>query len=986
MSNAGLIIEPTKTHVSLGTNGFSYKKYEFNKTIDSDSTEFIKELNNKKGKMRFLGILGIVPSLLILGFIIVKCNEIVGTTEEYQSYATIQSTAANLRDKPATTQSKILFQSKKNDKFKFTGQTENDWLKIIMPTNDTAFVHSSLATVNKEIVKSETLRRFDTNPDLRYIFPSLALIPLLFWSVYLSRNDKKRKSIFITYELDQNLEGICLEMQSHFKSFTTCKRIWQIINTEENYESKRNGGVTSNIERTEIINVSSNRSPDPLFKTNVKVPSIILKNVELYFLPDMLLVNRNNIFLEVQYKDLDFDIVPVSFIEDSDVPSDATVTDHTYKHTNTDGGPDRRFSDNPRIPICGYTRYHIFSKSRIDEAIMTSKEGVLDDFALHIRIIKELQKTTSIEGYSSEKTRKHISKAYHDLLVEFSINLGSIHKQLSIDKDFVDSIEDILSGSSPSEFVSCCILFDLGQVLKMLSRESTRKDSIEMFGAILIATKLSSDSSSDLLKFDYETITKIDFSTIIRNESYLNMSNSILRISNLANPFESYAEPGKVEDRSPSSTDLLKSGVLFKDAARLVVLHQQASTSLIQRKLKLDYIRAGELMDQLEAAGIVGPFEGSKAREALIHDEVTLEQLLTRMETGSADYKPTNITFSLPIALKLLNHQLFDEYVATLNRFATIIAKADDLITKEEEAALKQIYQITHNPISGKENKSISISEVNHNETLDDVLKELEGLIGLREVKNEVNTLINFIQVQKEREKQGLKNSQISYHCVFVGSPGTGKTTIARIISKIYKHLNVLKKGHLVETDRSGLVAEYLGQTSIKVDKVVKTALDGILFIDEAYSLVGQGNDDYGKEAVAAIIKRMEDNRDKLVLIAAGYTDEMRTFIDTNPGFKSRFNRYIHFADYTPEELMKIFELMCSKSEYLISNPAKEILSTLFNKLYHQKDKTFGNGRLVRNVFEKTIENQSNRMALASRLTKELLITIEPSDVDQMEG
>ena len=175
-----------------------------------------------------------------------------------------------------------------------------------------------------------------------------------------------------------------------------------------------------------------------------------------------------------------------------------------------------------------------------------------------------------------------------------------------------------------------------------------------------------------------------------------------------------------------------------------------------------------------------------------------------------------------------------------------------------------------------------------------------------------------FRSVQKAREASGLKSSSISYHIVFTGNPGTGKTTVARIVSQIYKNLGVLTQGQLVETDRSGLVAEYVGQTAVKVNKTVDTAINGVLFIDEAYSLVGQNQDDFGKEAVATLIKRMEDDRDKLIVILAGYTQEMKGFIDTNPGFKSRFNRYIDFTDYTPDELLAIFEGQCKKLEYQI--------------------------------------------------------------------
>lgn len=339
---------------------------------------------------------------------------------------------------------------------------------------------------------------------------------------------------------------------------------------------------------------------------------------------------------------------------------------------------------------------------------------------------------------------------------------------------------------------------------------------------------------------------------------------------------------------------------------------------------------------------------------------------------------------SLTTALKSLNDPLFDEYATVLYRFATIVAKADNSVSEDEENTLKEIYQITHNPISEEDNKFIQISKVNEKESLEDVLNELDTLIGLDTVKQEVKSLINYIKIQKEREKVGLKSSQISYHCVFTGSPGTGKTTIARIVAKIYLHLGILKKGHLVETDRSGLVAEYVGQTAVKVNKTVDSALDGVLFIDEAYSLVGENKDDFGKEAVATLIKRMEDDRDKLIVILAGYTDEMKGFIDTNPGLKSRFNRYIQFDDYSPTELVAIFKLNCSKLSYVLTDDANKKLLEIMTAAFTNRNKSFGNGRFARNIFEKTIEKQANRIASLPILTKEILITISIDDLPEL--
>ena len=272
------------------------------------------------------------------------------------------------------------------------------------------------------------------------------------------------------------------------------------------------------------------------------------------------------------------------------------------------------------------------------------------------------------------------------------------------------------------------------------------------------------------------------------------------------------------------------------------------------------------------------------------------------------------------------------------------------------------------------------------NEPLEgDPYEELDELIGLNSVKKEVRSLANFVKLQKQREAQGLKTAKVSYHLVFYGSPGTGKTTVARIVGRIYKDLGVLKKGHTVETDRGGLVAKYMGQTALKTDTVIQQALDGVLFIDEAYSLVpeGGGGQDYGQEAIATLLKRMEDYRDRLVVIIAGYKDEMQRFIDSNPGLQSRFNRYIDFPDYSGMELADIFKMYMKKNQYTLSPEAEDYLREQFEYAVAHKDRNFGNARYARNVFEKSIQQQANRLAGQTNLTKAQLTELT---VDDLQG
>ena len=248
-------------------------------------------------------------------------------------------------------------------------------------------------------------------------------------------------------------------------------------------------------------------------------------------------------------------------------------------------------------------------------------------------------------------------------------------------------------------------------------------------------------------------------------------------------------------------------------------------------------------------------------------------------------------------------------------------------------------------------------------------------------MKSEIKSLENFLKVQIERDKQGLKQTSLSYHCVFTGNPGTGKTTVARILAEIYKNLGIIERGHLVETDRSGLVAEYVGQTAVKTNKIIDSALDGVLFIDEAYSLAVGSKIDYGNEAIATLLKRMEDNRDRLIVILAGYTDEMKTFIDSNPGLQSRFSRYIEFSDYSAEDLYKIFESKMKEEEYTITDEAKVYLQKFFADSVIHKDRNFGNGRFVRNIFEKVITQQSNRLASLPNLNSKILSEITIDDL-----
>ena len=262
-----------------------------------------------------------------------------------------------------------------------------------------------------------------------------------------------------------------------------------------------------------------------------------------------------------------------------------------------------------------------------------------------------------------------------------------------------------------------------------------------------------------------------------------------------------------------------------------------------------------------------------------------------------------------------------------------------------------------------------------------EAVAQLDDLIGLKPVKEEVKKFAAFVEVAQKRKAAGLKVPDISYHMVFTGNPGTGKTTVARIMADIYRALGVVKEGHLVETDRGGLVAGYTGQTAIKTGKVIDFALDGVLFIDEAYALNEGSQDSFGQEAIATLLKRMEDDRERLVVIVAGYSHEMKRFIDANSGIASRFNHYIEFPDYSAKELAAMFRQRARKSQYVLSADTEHWLDGAIALWTKDRGSKFGNGRWVRNLFEKTVERQAMRVAALKEPTTNDLMCITLHDV-----
>lgn len=424
-------------------------------------------------------------------------------------------------------------------------------------------------------------------------------------------------------------------------------------------------------------------------------------------------------------------------------------------------------------------------------------------------------------------------------------------------------------------------------------------------------------------------------------------------------------------------------------------------TSLLD--LRIPFSNADRKITESEAVFIadIEMFLNNEYDDKILPNKVYKEALYESVKLYEIFKSDNLISGNLLVPEAVMYLQLYDKWNGTdfatqaklmFFRFANAIAKADGNICENEQILLSEYKDLLFNYVidekkdkEDENNHTISLKiGVTESKSLDELTVELNSLVGLDNVKNDVAQLVNFLKVQKMREEKGMTIQPLSRHLVFYGNPGTGKTTVARLLSQIYKSLGILSKGHLVETDRAGLVAGYVGQTALKVREVVGEAIGGVLFVDEAYALSTGGDNDFGREAIDTLLKMMEDNRDDLIVVVAGYTDKMSAFLQTNPGLRSRFNKYLEFEDYTPEQLVEIFELFCTNGGYKLHSSTHDDFIRLFSVLHETRDETFGNGRLARNLYEMTINNQANRIVSLPHVDDEILSAIEQTDIPRM--
>jgi len=330
-------------------------------------------------------------------------------------------------------------------------------------------------------------------------------------------------------------------------------------------------------------------------------------------------------------------------------------------------------------------------------------------------------------------------------------------------------------------------------------------------------------------------------------------------------------------------------------------------------------------------------------------------------------------------------HLFYKEKHMSAVHVAHVESAANQAVLSEEAKVQEPLLPLEEMLEKQEEKQDKDILDTIGAARLEELLEELNGLVGLNEVKTEIRSLVNLIKVRKMREKYCLPEIEMSYHMVFTGNPGTGKTTLARLVGKIYKELGILTHGEMTETDRSGLVAGYVGQTALKVKEVVEKAVGGVLFIDEAYALASSGSNDFGGEAIDTLVKLMEDHRDNLVVIVAGYTEEMKRFLKSNTGLVSRFNRFIHFPDYSTQELVDILSGMAGKAGLKLEEGLKENIYYYLESMGQKEREEFGNARGIRNFFETMVVNQANRLVTMENCSVEQLTLIKAEDIAWLE-
>lgn len=790
-------------------------------------------------------------------------------------------------------------------------------------------------------------------------------------------------------DLDEKQIALYKEVIEAFDNISKCDKIWFVTSAAANSEIKSSASITVERKPTAFAFQTFNHVP---VKGCDKVPMFRDLEFSYYIYPQFIVKAKNPVNFEViPIEKVDISYSQQRFVESAyewDWPKDGQVVDHTYQYVNRDGSPDRRYTLNKQVPVYLYGK---ISFEPMGLTYHTSKAGTAEIFRDVFWKLK-LSMSTPVVHNKEDLDKNSTEKPQPFSFATIPNDADSLKVDMEhLDPMFVDAARLVVT----NQYGSTSLI--QRKLAIGYNRAGRLIDQLEMAGivgppkganprAVLIKDMLMLENKlSELKNVSRKTIDIIPSESSPSKDIISHRIFSEIELA--AKGLNDYI--GMIEKDARTQSIFASTEMDIKQALNIFLLKD-----IVSAYKELGHAFTLETLEGQCLAVVEMMLAGMPVEYEVFHSMMTYnaptyaefkESTIRRLkDIDSSSLKLGDNGYNI-INLVAHDKELQKKYLSLLYRYMSLVIKIDNVISEKEIAWLNSITQqrsfidksTKQEEITEKKEAKITVQSAEAK----DPIAELNKLIGLASVKTEINYLSNLVKIQKMRESRGMKTSNISYHCVFTGNPGTGKTTVARIVADIYKQLGVLKSGHLVETDRSGLVAEYVGQTAPKTNAIIDKAIDGVLFIDEAYSLVQGGQNDFGKEAISTLLKRMEDDRDRLVVILAGYSKEMSDFINSNSGLQSRFNRYIDFPDYSSEELLQIFQFIMKNNDCVATDAAIEKVRDYIVSVVSHKDQNFGNARFIRNLFEKVITQQANRLTLETSITNEMLSRIEEEDI-----